>query len=174
MFRMVVPWGTLLGWLLCGVVSSGAWAQMPMTKEQKRKRAKLMRQAKCIQRCQDRTYKRYYRCGVNNLECNLRTWMWSQVCYNKCNASWFCKGFRRAVGAKCPTFCLRDAKKKRKRLCRRSSSRKRKRWCVRRFLRWRKRSRHACSRLCKGLFRRCLARMPLKLPPPTRIPKLLH
>lgn len=154
----------------CGMVGA-VGADLPMTAEQQRKKQQIQQQLKCLKNCQDRAYKGFYSCGTGGLYCNMRVGLNYRVCVDKCNVAWFCEGFRTAVGTKCPTMCLQEAKKAspRKNWSGTPTRKQFEQW-KRRYIQWQKRSRHACHKICESLHQSCNFRQTVVLPPPSRVP----
>lgn len=147
-------------------------AQLPLTRQQKLRQLMLQRQMKCLKRCEDKGYRRFYRCGPKGSSyCKSKAGVYFRACVRGCKSPQFCKGFRRVVAPKCTKMCLHNRKKTmpRKRWRRRPSRRQYRRW-VRRFLRWQNRTRYACLKVCANYSHVCNVRASVKLPPKTQIP----
>ncbi len=168
--------GLTLGALVCGVLvwSPPSSAELPLTREQRYKKYVLQQQLKCLKRCEAVGYKRFYRCGPRgNRYQKARAGVYFRSCIHRCNATWFCRGYKRNVQARCPSMCLQQRKKTmpRKRWRYHPTDKQYRRW-VRRFLKWQMRVRYACMRVCKNYNMICNIRSTVKLPPRTKIPKI--
>lgn len=164
-------WLVLTAWLLGSGIATFAWAELPLTKKERYRKERMRLQIKCLQRCEKKGYRRFYRCGPDgNRYQKARAGVHFRACVNRCNAPWFCPGYARNAQKSCASTCLRNKQKTRPRPRSRSSKRQYRRW-LKRYLRWRRRTRYACRKVCRNYNAICNIQTTVKLPPKTPIPK---